>query len=100
MAKRRSARARRPRATILAQTRHADLMTVLGQPVSPPAHLGASHGISILYLKHHQRSSRVVFLQITSHNYFKLIRCTTIDGQTAVRTGQTLASHNSGPDAS
>jgi hypothetical protein len=41
---------------------------------------------SILYLKHQfQRSSRVIFLQITSHSYFKLIRCTPIDGQTTAR---------------
>jgi hypothetical protein len=33
------ARARRPRATTLAQTRHADLLTVSGQPVTPTAHL-------------------------------------------------------------
>jgi hypothetical protein len=42
--------------------------------------------IFILYLKHQfQRSSRVIFLQITPHNYFKLTRCTPIDGQTASR---------------
>jgi hypothetical protein len=35
---------------------------------------------SILYLKHQfQRSSCVIFLQITPHSYFKLIRCTSID---------------------
>jgi hypothetical protein len=42
----------------------------------------------ILYLNHQfhqfQRSSRVIFLQITHYNYFKLICCTPIDGQTAV----------------
>jgi hypothetical protein len=32
-------RARRPRATTLAQARHADLLTVPDQPVSPSAHL-------------------------------------------------------------
>jgi hypothetical protein len=37
--------------------------------------------ISILYLKHQfQQSFHVIFLQITPHSYFKLIRCTTIDG--------------------
>jgi hypothetical protein len=46
------------------------------------------YGISILYLKHQfQRSSRVIFLQITPHSYFKLTRCTPIDGQTAARHG-------------
>jgi hypothetical protein len=35
----------------------------------------------VLYLKHQfQRSSRVIFLQITPHIYFKLIRCTPIYG--------------------
>jgi hypothetical protein len=69
--------ARRPRATTLALARHADLLTVLGQPVSPPTHLINQHthlsvvrpgreadqlSISILYLKHKfQRSSRVIF---------------------------------------
>jgi hypothetical protein len=44
--------------------------------------------ISILYLKHQfQRSSRIIFLQITPHNYFKLICCTTIDGQMATWHG-------------
>jgi hypothetical protein len=44
--------------------------------------------LSILYLKHQfQRSSRVIFLQITPHSYFKLIHCTLIDGQTAARHG-------------
>jgi hypothetical protein len=44
--------------------------------------------ISILYLKHQfQRSSHVIFLQITHHSYFKLICCTPIDGQTAARHG-------------
>jgi hypothetical protein len=39
---------------------------------------------SILYLKHQfQRSSRVIFLQITSHSYFKLICCTPVDDQTS-----------------
>jgi hypothetical protein len=33
------ARAKRPRATTLAQTRHADLLTVPGQTISPSAHL-------------------------------------------------------------
>jgi hypothetical protein len=33
------AQARRLRATTLAQARHADLLTVSGQPVSPSAHL-------------------------------------------------------------
>jgi hypothetical protein len=43
--------------------------------------------ISILYLKHQfQRSSRVIFLQITTHSYFKLICCTP-NNQTAVRHG-------------
>jgi hypothetical protein len=43
---------------------------------------------SILYLKHQfQRSSRVIFLQITPHKYFKLIRCTPKDSQTAARHG-------------
>jgi hypothetical protein len=43
---------------------------------------------SILYLKHQfQRSSRVIFLQITPHGYFKLIYCTPIDGQTAAQHG-------------
>jgi hypothetical protein len=46
--------------------------------------------ISILYIKHQfQWSSCVIFLQITPHSYFKLIRCTPIDGQTAPGTGQT-----------
>jgi hypothetical protein len=31
----------------------------------------------------YQRSSRVIFSQITPHSYFKLICCTSIDGQTA-----------------
>jgi hypothetical protein len=44
--------------------------------------------IYILYLKHQfQLSSRVIFLQITPHIYFKLIRYTPIDGQTAARHG-------------
>jgi hypothetical protein len=44
--------------------------------------------LSILYLKHQfQRSSRVIFLQITPHSYFKLIRCTPIYGQTAAQHG-------------
>jgi hypothetical protein len=39
-----------------------------------------TYSISILYLKHQfQRSSRVIFLQITPHSYFKLICCTPID---------------------
>ena len=39
---------------------------------------------TILYLKHQfQRSSRVIFLQITPHSYFKLIRRMPIDGQMA-----------------
>jgi hypothetical protein len=38
-------------------------------------------------LKTFQRSSRVIFLQITPHSYFKLIRCTHIDDQMAVRHG-------------
>jgi hypothetical protein len=43
---------------------------------------------SILYLKHQfQRSSCVIFLQITTHSYFKLIRYTAIDDQTAARHG-------------
>jgi hypothetical protein len=33
------ARATRPRATTLAQARHAGLLTVSGQPVSPSVHL-------------------------------------------------------------
>jgi hypothetical protein len=38
--------------------------------------------ISILYLKHQfQRSSCVIFLQITPHSYFKLIWCTSIDAK-------------------
>jgi hypothetical protein len=38
------------------------------------------HCTSILYLKHQfQRLSCVIFLQITPHSYFKLIRCTSID---------------------
>jgi hypothetical protein len=32
-------RAKRPRATTLAQARHADMLTVPGQTVSPSAHL-------------------------------------------------------------
>jgi hypothetical protein len=41
-----------------------------------------------LLLKHQfQRSSCVIFLQITSHSYFKLIRCTFIDSQTALGMG-------------
>jgi hypothetical protein len=37
---------------------------------------------SILYLKHQiQRSSCVIFLQITPHSYFKLICCTSIDAK-------------------
>jgi hypothetical protein len=44
--------------------------------------------MSILYLNHQfQRSSCVIFLQITPHSYFKLIRCTPIDGQTVARHG-------------
>jgi hypothetical protein len=44
--------------------------------------------ISILYLKHQfQRSTCVIFLQITPHNYFKLICCTPIDDQTVARHG-------------
>jgi hypothetical protein len=43
---------------------------------------------SILYLKYQfERSSRVIFLQINPHNYFKLIHCMSINGQTAVRHG-------------
>jgi hypothetical protein len=42
----------------------------------------------ILYLKHmFQRSSRVIFLQITSHSYFKLIRCMPINDQMVARHG-------------
>jgi hypothetical protein len=41
---------------------------------------------SLIYLKHQfQRSSRVIFLQIISHSYFKLTRCTSIDGQMVTR---------------
>jgi hypothetical protein len=41
-----------------------------------------------VYLKHQfQRSSCVIFLQITLHNYFKLIRCTPIDSQMVARHG-------------
>jgi type IV secretory pathway TraG/TraD family ATPase VirD4 len=37
---------------------------------------------TILYLKHQfQRSSCVIFLQITPHSYFKLIRYTSIDAK-------------------
>jgi hypothetical protein len=44
--------------------------------------------VSILYLKHQfQRSSCVIFLQITPHSYFKLIRCTPINSQTAAQHG-------------
>jgi hypothetical protein len=47
--------------------------------------------LSILYLKHQfQRSSRVIFLQITPHSYFKLICCTPIDDQTAAQHGPQL----------
>jgi hypothetical protein len=43
---------------------------------------------SILYLKHQfQWSPSSFFLQITPHSYFKLTRCTPIDGQTATRHG-------------
>jgi hypothetical protein len=43
-------------------------------------------GNRLVYLKHQfQRSSRVIFLQRTPHSYFKLICCTSIDGQTAAR---------------
>jgi hypothetical protein len=39
-----------------------------------------SDGSSIIYLKHQfQRSSCVIFLQITPHSYFKLICCTSIN---------------------
>jgi hypothetical protein len=44
--------------------------------------------MTILYLKHQfQRSSCIIFLQITPHIYSKLIRCTPIDGQTTARHG-------------
>jgi hypothetical protein len=50
--------------------------------------------LSILYLKHQfQRSSRVIFLQITPHSYFKLICCTPTDDQTAAPHGP----HGRGP---
>jgi hypothetical protein len=50
--------------------------------------------ISSRDLKHQfQRSLRVIFLQITSHSYFKLICCTPIDDQTP-------ADHNSSPSTS
>jgi hypothetical protein len=43
---------------------------------------------SLLYLKHQfKRSSHAIFLQITPYNYFKLICCTPIDGQTTARHG-------------
>jgi hypothetical protein len=50
--------------------------------------------LSILYLKHQfQRSSRVIFLQITPHSYFKLICCTPTYDQTAAPHGP----HGRGP---
>jgi hypothetical protein len=43
---------------------------------------------SLLYIKPwFQRSSRVIFLQITPHIYFELTRCTHIDAQTAAQHG-------------
>jgi hypothetical protein len=39
-------------------------------------------------LKHQiQRSSRVIFLQINPHSYFKLTRYTPLDSQTAAQHG-------------
>jgi hypothetical protein len=45
--------------------------------------------ISILYLKH--LSSCVIFLQITPHSYFKLIRCTSINAKRRPTRATTMA---------
>jgi hypothetical protein len=83
--KRRPTRARCTRATTMAQARHVGLLTVSGQPVSP----SVIFMFDYLYLYYiyiytilKAPVSTVVmrhFLQITPYNYFKLIRCTSID---------------------
>jgi hypothetical protein len=45
--------------------------------IQPLLHSSNQRAYSILYLKHQfQRSSRVIFLQINPHGYFKLTCCT------------------------
>jgi hypothetical protein len=52
--------------------------------------------ISIILKYQFQRSSRVIFLQITSHIYFKLTHCTPISSVQTTSRSQTTPPHIDG----